>query len=404
MLRRTAAIVGAVWTASAGIDLDSVDIVQRTTAPTTGWSDTTWDLTGVTVGDQSAGWLCGNSNQTSGTVTATGAYNSKAGFQLLRGPDGHGTLEWVKATEAGALSEADRDSLWWRKTFDDLFCADYVRKYKNPRTDAADYRGVCIRDNTVGWRWKGIVQADEEARAAWEYHGNVKGSTTTPLLPSEGGYQRSTAKWRNISESSWNVRWGSGGTTSTPADWCSAYMKQTLCHIAFPQYAGPKPTNAQDWYEGNTAPANTAEKLVRPVCEEWADTIMDNCNRAEPQHKDDSWGSQSAEVQWVWLQTSFTGLGLFSGRSLQDLTQTVDVGEGTASAVREAKEKNSFWIIVWNRGFQLAQAGTGVGKGSDEGVGGPASSKRFCANWEAGSSIAPALVSVLLAVAAALVA
>jgi len=237
------------------------------------------------------------------------------------------------------------------------------------------------------------VQADNEAKAMWEYFGNVKGSITVPLEAHHGGYQKASSNFRELNNMSWNYRWGSGGWGSLPPNWCSNYMKQFLCHIAFPQYAGPVPAALDKWQMGETTTNVPEEMMVRPVCDGFAETIMDNCNRAEPVY--DGSKSTAKAIRWPWLQRDYAGTGYFSGTRLQDLTGIIDLDEKPDDD-REFTETNKFWIDVWNRGFGLSTAGTGVGKGDDADVTGPGDSYRYCASWNAGSASVPAFALVVI--------
>jgi len=392
--------------AAAGAKLDSEHQRQHTQVPPNGWDypgyDETWDISGgYPVGNMARQWVCGNDAQrdeehTANPVwstTSEAAINAKAGFQLMRGPQRQGSLEWLKETDMRHVSEADRDSLWWRQSWDDLFCSDYVGGYLNPRAMNGGARGVCLRDVTPGHRWMSVVQADKEAKALWEYFGNVKGSIVVPLEAHHGGYQKASENFRELNNKSWNYRWGTGSWGSLPPNWCGNYMKQFLCHIAFPQYAGPAPSNMPAWVAGDTTPASHEEKMVRPVCDGFAETIMDACNRAEPIY--DAPAAAVKKIAYPWLQRDYAGSGYFSGTRLQDLTQKIDKGE-KADDMREFSETNAFWISVWNRGFGLSASGTGVGKGDDADVIGPEYSHRFCAVWEAGSTSVPALALVVI--------
>eukprot|EP01062_Namystynia_karyoxenos_P000162 TRINITY_DN1004_c0_g3_i1.p2 TRINITY_DN1004_c0_g3~~TRINITY_DN1004_c0_g3_i1.p2 ORF type:complete len:442 (+),score=157.20 TRINITY_DN1004_c0_g3_i1:99-1424(+) len=354
-------------------------------------------------------WHCGNRRELTGapglagTQIAEGAVNSKAGIQLLKGKAGMGTLDWVKDAERGQVPDVDQQSDWYKMSFSSLFCADYVGKYRNPRS--TNFAGVCIRDNTKGNRWRSIVQADREAKAAWEYFGNILGSVVTPLTAENGGYQKATPEYRPATNNSWNTRWGSGGYGSLPPNWCAEYMKEMICHISFPQYAGPTPTDQAAWIAGNTpysaSDTNIDQRHVRPVCGDWCGSIMDLCNRAEPRY--DQTEGTTADYAYPWLQDNYTGMGLLKGYNLQNLSRKIQPGENYVRGnLREYGESNGFWCDIWNSGYHIAQAGTGVGYGSDQDLEGPEDSSRFCASWNAAPGFAPALGFLAAAAAATL--
>lgn len=391
---------------------------QGTKEPAAGWSDTDYDMNGaVVIGNKEGNanrldnaqkaWLCGNAKDVKDDNTddfTESAINTKAGIQLLRGQPGHGSLQHLKSLDKPHLTEAERNSDWFAKDFDDLFCGPYIGKYRNARANATGYAGVCIRDNSPGYRWRGVVQTDMDARAQWVRFGNLNGNPNTPLPANLAGYQKADGKQREEEDmQNWNYQWGSGGMGNLPANWCSHYMKQFLCHVAFPQYAGPVPTNAADWKKGDSPvqadETNKNQLLVRPVCEEFCSSIMDNCNRHEGEYDSDKGFPKS--IMWPFIQRTYTSTGLLDGRQLQNLNLRLDVDDNNNDD-REIDESNKFWCKAWNRGFGLAQAGTGVGKGDDEGVSGLDYSMRFCATWEAGSSVMPTLALAIIGVVAVL--
>jgi hypothetical protein len=395
------------------------DQEQATVEPRAGFSDTDFDMLGaggapqVDPGNKDGKgivnrfkqWRCGNANDTSTSrydIFTDSAINTRAGIQLLRGQPGKGTLKYLKALDKPFLTAADQSQPWFQTDFSDLFCGDYISQYRNPRTNAADYAGVCIRDNTEGYRWKSIVQTDKDARDAWIRFGNLNGNPNVPLEAKFAGYQKADGNLRpDLNMSNWNYQWGSGGRGDLPANWCSKYMKEFLCHIAFPQYAGPKPpTEAlqKEWKSGNTPRVATETNvdllLVRPVCKEFCSSIMDNCNRHEGEYSEGAKAPKS--INWAFIQRNWTSTGILSGRTYQNLTRPLDIDD-TNGDDREISESNTGWCNFWNRGFGLAQSGTGVGKGDDADVEGLDGTKRFCVTWDAGSSAMPTLALTVMA-------
>lgn len=492
-------------------------------------------------------WRCGNApTKTMGAEYTTEqqfiSWSPWAGIEILRGDNGHKSLDWVRQEElANQLSSANcntpectaRRQVAKETTFSDLFCGDYLSRYLNPRKGAGDYAGVCIRDLRQGRRWDAIVTADKDAKKHWERFGNVEGNLahhftwegtliTTQLPASKGGYMKSAPLFRTTSNRSMNTLWGSGGVGSVPANWCGAYMKEMLCHVAFPQYAGgaPDADKTETWNKcldgaalagadpttGTLAPADTDAgqaagpqntqghwyrmatatnpngnnpdqtmrgqcpsngALVRPVCAGTCDSMFGICNRFEAYYCEGKSGTESGPCKRAFseLQTTYSGnpagtqpymnLGPLHYVNQQPVRYnqclhgdcnedgTPDFSAGVRASVatcynnlgvvvpctderlrsnnaesvswpyvledkelkgRKFKETNQLWCEMWNRGFGLAQAGTGVGVGWDEGVEAPDGSARFCATWSSSSRFVPtllltAIISSLAAVA-----
>jgi len=388
---------------------------QSTIEPDMGFSDLDFDMNGQVQPGNKAGnavanrfkqWRCGNAadqSEKDQDVFTTSAINTKAGIQLLRGQPGQGSLKYLKALDKPFLTTAEQSQDWFHRDQSDLFCGAYISQYRNPRTNAADYAGVCLRDNTPGYRWKSIVQTDSDVRTAWTRYGNILGNPNVPLPAEKAGYQKAGGFERpDYNKSNWNYQWGSGSRGDLPANWCSHYMKEFLCHVAFPQYAGPvPPTSAiqMQWKMGNTpmvsAEPNLDLLLVRPVCESFCASVMDNCNRWEGEYA----GSGPNSIEWEFIQRDYKSTGLLSDRMLQDLAKPLDI-EDKDDNERKIPESNTGWCKFWNRGFGLAQAGTGVGKGDDQDVEGLDGTKRFCVQWEAGSSAMPTFALTVMAIIA----
>jgi len=411
MMKRLAALSGTLAVSSAiGLRAEQE---QSTIEPDQGFSDIDFDMNGLVQPGNKAGngianrfkqWRCGNAadqSENNQDVFTDSAVNGRAGIQLLRGQPGKGSLKYLKALDkaSGVLTAADESQDWFKTDFSDLFCGDYISGYRNPRTGASDYAGVCLRDNTPGYRWKSIVQTDTEARTYWERFGNINGNPNVPLPAHLAGYQKADGHERpDLNASNWNYQWGSGSRGDLPANWCSHYMKQFLCHIAFPQYAGPKPPTPAEqtaWKNGNSPNVSSTKNLdlllVRPVCQDFCVSVMDNCNRWEGEYSYD-------QIMWDFIQTEYKSIatGLLAGIQYQNLEKPLDIDD-TKGDKREISESNAGWCKFWNRGFGLAQAGTGVGKGDDQDVDGLDGSKRFCASWEAGSSAMPTLALTVMA-------
>jgi len=285
------------------------------------------------------GWRCGNPKVLGGDhgdVNGSEWQNKQAGIVFLK----EGSIDHVRTKDAPAH----------RTTFDDLFCASYLRGYKNP-TDAKN-PGVCIRNNLdVGKKWDSIVAADADAKAHHEMYGTAN------------DYQRTAAKHKS-SPNSFQTMWGSGAEGSNPNNWCSAYMKEMMCHVAFPQFSG----NAEQ--VTGTATAESAEgfeAFVRPVGVEACESMMDNCNRRWPRP----------------YKATIDELTDEAGRPALTFTQMI------------LDQDNTMWCSIWNRGFGLAQAGTGVAGGDF------ASDPRETAEWDSASALTPigflALAATVLA-------
>ena len=183
-----------------------------------------------------------------------------------------------------------------------LFCSEYVSGYKNPAFGGQG--GVCIRDGTPGKMWDAIVAADNEAKALWELFGTSE------------GYMKSTPKAKTIDNAE-NAKFGSGHSGDNPANWCSAYMKELLCHVAFPQWTGTR----SEWEDTTMTAVTGKGQRVRPVGLSECTGMMDTCNRHQPE-------PYNAEVSWINVFFPTEG---------------------------KNKLDNKLYCEAWNKGFGLAR-------------------------------------------------
>eukprot|EP01061_Rhynchopus_euleeides_P041561 TRINITY_DN72738_c0_g1_i1.p1 TRINITY_DN72738_c0_g1~~TRINITY_DN72738_c0_g1_i1.p1 ORF type:complete len:349 (+),score=112.00 TRINITY_DN72738_c0_g1_i1:93-1049(+) len=274
-------------------------------------------------------WRCGHTWGQDTEINKP-VVNLNAGIVFLE----QGSLNYLRNSETeegvSSLTDEQRAARMAVDFTKDLFCGEYVSRYLNP--DADNLAGVCIRNTTVGQKWNSILEADTEAKAAWEWFGTPE------------GYQKSTPEEHGTPSPDYMKLWGSGRSGNSPANWCGAYMKEMLCHIAFPQWAGNVTELNHRFFPG--APLG---QRVRPVSSGSCSTLMNNCNRRQPKPLSDA---------PAWLTTYLPNNG-------------------------EEDMDNGFYCDAWNRGLHLARAGTGVGAGADE------EDSKYTAEWEASSSLTP---------------
>eukprot|EP01063_Lacrimia_lanifica_P039143 TRINITY_DN8524_c0_g1_i1.p2 TRINITY_DN8524_c0_g1~~TRINITY_DN8524_c0_g1_i1.p2 ORF type:complete len:321 (+),score=145.57 TRINITY_DN8524_c0_g1_i1:60-1022(+) len=276
-------------------------------------------------GDYYYGWRCGNPErlydgndkiEKMPNGEANPYRNTKAGIQLLR----EGSLDHLRPADAK-----------YNKAFSELFCASYIARYRNPNDPANP--GVCVRnmDTAANELWEGILDADREAEE------------THKLFATKYDYQRTAAKYKKSPNPDYSAMWGSGRDGANPNNWCSAYMREMLCHVAFPQFAGDAVSNITAANRGNGA-------HVRPVGREKCLSMMDNCNRHQPIPY------ENANVTWL---------------------------ENMPYIEHQQDMDNSLYCDSWNRGFHIAKAGTGVAAGENE------DEEAFVALWDSSSALTP---------------
>ena len=108
-----------------------------------------------------------------------------------------------------------------------MFCSSYLNGYKDGTDVQPPYSiptapgsgAACVRDQTRD----SILEADRQAREHFIRFGT------------ENGYPSSYAISKDEPISVAFARWGTGGEGDVPANWCSVYMKNMLCAVAFPQ-------------------------------------------------------------------------------------------------------------------------------------------------------------------------
>eukprot|EP01059_Diplonema_ambulator_P008563 TRINITY_DN1821_c0_g1_i2.p2 TRINITY_DN1821_c0_g1~~TRINITY_DN1821_c0_g1_i2.p2 ORF type:complete len:338 (+),score=119.71 TRINITY_DN1821_c0_g1_i2:67-1080(+) len=302
-------------------------------------------------------WRCGHWNSSSyGNTPSTSAekelealMNPDAGIVFLK----DGSLDYIRvdSAELAALDDATK-AKYLASDFSSLFCYDYIKGYKNAAGEPDAPAGMCIQNINVGSKWEAILTADNAARETWNWFGT------------QYGYQKSVGVYKTHPTPDYMTMWGSGRSGSNPSNWCGVYMKQTLCHVAFPQYAE------------NTTEANLKDNglgaMIRPVCSDWCNTVMDNCNRREPV-------CYKCSQDWI---NNFTNpsTGLTTGKTYS------------------LKTDNSMYCDAWNKGYgewNLVRAGTGIGAGPDD------NDEKYCAQWDAAPTVGPlSLVAVVIAVIA----
>eukprot|EP01064_Diplonema_japonicum_P007911 TRINITY_DN1550_c2_g1_i2.p1 TRINITY_DN1550_c2_g1~~TRINITY_DN1550_c2_g1_i2.p1 ORF type:complete len:353 (+),score=113.73 TRINITY_DN1550_c2_g1_i2:70-1059(+) len=296
------------------------------------------------------GWQCGHSQvfenntnpSTEDLKEVQDLHNSNAGIVfLVDGSIDHVRTDAAELAAAGATKQAQ----YLANDFASLFCYDYISGYKNPNEFGEP--GICIRDYTVGNKWEAVLAADVAAKELWNY------------LGTSYGYQKSVAVQKNKpATNDYATLWGSGASGSNPSNWCGAYMKETACHMAFPQFADV--TNSTNLVN------NGLGSRVRPVCKDWCNTVLENCNRREP-------GCYECSQDWI------------NAASERNYSVNMD---------------NSLFCDAWNKGigmFGETRAGTGVGAGADD------ENEEFCAMWDASSTLTPmTFAAVVLAVVATL--
>ena len=252
-------------------------------------------------------WRCGHTdgedNENSKIVDAYG--NGKAGIVFLR----EGSLNYLRNSEeyeaVSTMTDARRAQRMNVDFYQDLFCGAYISGYKNPNADGL--AGVCIRNNATGSKWDSIVEADNAAAARWAYFSSIN------------GYQKSVKAEHTPSSDDFNTLWGSGRSGDSPNNWCSEYMKEMICHISFPQWAGQYSDLGSADFDGTRNKGH----LVRPVASSTCTSMMDNCNRQEP----------------------------FPYSGVVDFIRTVVGNDDDADESRD----NSFYCKAWNLGYDIAQ-------------------------------------------------
>ena len=257
-------------------------------------------------------WVCGNAAY-SRVADDWVAERRDAGIVLLEGE----SLDYLRLASAERARVSDvMLKEWDSRPFDSLFCSRYLMRYRTPSIPSR-IGGVCIRNDTVGARYSSILEADANARTVWEWFGTSE------------NYQRSAPKVKDLDPTSEFVRWGTGHSGTSPANWCSAYMREMLCHIAFPQFAGTE----QDLHPSQVSGRSYQDQgaRVRPVCRDACLTLMDNCNRREP--------NPASQIlpQIVEASTRITANSVYN-------TDDADV-----------ELSNSNWCKIWNKGVGVAQ-------------------------------------------------
>ncbi|KAJ9455656.1 hypothetical protein DIPPA_07473 [Diplonema papillatum] len=303
-----------MWTALCSLPLlalASIDYTQEQSHSDSNWMNT-------------SAWRCGN-------ALNSNAFNPLAGVVELKAS----SLDHVRTdpAELAGLSAEDLAKVQ-QKSFSDLFCYEYLARYQNDIEENGT-PGVCIRDATVGQKWLSILATDDETKMVWEMFGTSY------------GYQKAAPKFKE-QEDDGNLRWGSGRTGSVPANWCANFMKDMLCHVAFPQFADTRASIATGTGVGT---------LVRPVCSDDCENLMDNCNRHQPDPY------ENVEVPWL---------------------------QGFESDTEESLD-NVLYCKAWNKGYHLARAGTGVAEGDDN------NDVDFCATFESSSALYPMVAVTIIA-------
>ena len=219
-----------------------------------------------------------------------------------------------KETRWGSSEDIAR---WDSMPYSKLFCSSYLSQYKTPSLSSR-IGGVCVRNITEGGKWNAVLEADNEVR---QLHAH---------FATQHGFARSSPRQKDADPNSGSLLWGSGATGSNPANWCDAYVKQMLCHIAFPQFAG---NEADLTGAAGSFTALNGGAPVRPVCGDACDTIMDNCNRKEPNPR----------------SQTLTALLEAGARA------TINPGDFDASDDGKEELSNGYYCASWNRGIGLAR-------------------------------------------------
>eukprot|EP01060_Flectonema_neradi_P007011 TRINITY_DN14846_c1_g1_i1.p1 TRINITY_DN14846_c1_g1~~TRINITY_DN14846_c1_g1_i1.p1 ORF type:complete len:331 (+),score=64.09 TRINITY_DN14846_c1_g1_i1:42-1034(+) len=301
-------------------------------------------------------WICGHA-----LISGDGEWLRRtptAGILIIDPVSG---LDYIRRDEKETRWASQEElARWDSKQYRNLFCHEYLSQYKTP-TLSSRLGGVCVRNITEGGKWNAILEADKEAQELHEH------------FATQYGYQKSAPKYKDPELDAGHLTWGSGSTGSSPANWCHQYMKQMLCHIAFPQFAG----NEDDLAMTPTSFAYTnGGAPVRPVCSEDCKSMMDNCNRRQP----------CPSTQFV--------------QDLFDAGNAATINPGMFDPSQDGEEEltNDYYCASWNRGIGLARAGTGVGEGTFD------NEEAYCAKWDSSAVTSPftALVVAAMAVVALL--
>eukprot|EP01065_Artemidia_motanka_P004429 TRINITY_DN120_c5_g1_i1.p1 TRINITY_DN120_c5_g1~~TRINITY_DN120_c5_g1_i1.p1 ORF type:complete len:407 (+),score=135.86 TRINITY_DN120_c5_g1_i1:84-1223(+) len=213
--------------------------------------------------------------------------------------------------------------------WDGMFCRSYLSKYKTGTSGAEAGSGAaCVRAPTK----QAILNADRDAKMHHRKFATSSGMAWG--YPSSYGLVGG-----NASDEVMNFGTGRGG--DAPANWCGSFMRDMLCHVAFPQVLG----TVNNSESGVT---KLFEGRLRVVDGDSCDSLMEVCVRRQPPSDETSNDFIPPELDNVHA-------------AVFDTVLANNAALTTAQGKLGKQMKIDAWCELWRSGWGLSRAGTGVG-------------------------------------------